>query len=692
MPHSQTRLIDSVCTYCGVGCDILAHVDDQGIKKITARTDGVVSQGKLCIKGKEGYSYLDSPNRLRSHRVRRAFLEQVRDEMPPELAASFPNEGEGEWLEVDLERVAKLIAWRFGFIKQKYGSDAIAGIGGARTNCESGFTFQKFIRSTIGSPHIDNCARVCHSPSLAGMRATIGEGASTNPFDDIYQTDFILVIGSNTTEGHPIVANRMLDRVRQGARLAVVDVREIQLSKKAHWHLSLPYEANLLFLNMMARVILEERLYNEEFILLHTEGFAAYQEAILADEMTKPELFLQMDGYEDLAWKVREVARYYAKHRSMIFWGLGITEHLDGSYAVMAMANLALMTGNIGKRGAGLMPLRGQNNVQGACDVGCLPYYGPDYSVPEREGLKTPDLIDAMLEDRLKGLWVVGEDLAHIHANINKIERALGHLDFLVVNELFETEIAKAADVIIAVRSAYEKEGVYVNAERRMHLAAPLIPSDLPDDWEVIARVAQLMGDDYGYTKTEEVWDDLRRVVSRYQGASYAKLKERKSAGLQWPVADDDLPVLHIGRFRTENGLGRFCYHGYQPRGMVDELLRGGERSFYLTTGRVIVHYNNAAQTRQSERLLKNYPRDLLLLNPDDAKHFNPELPIILTSEYGQSAPLAWKSSPTIKRGTLFSSFHFYESRINTLFGDESDVITKTARFKSLAVALHQPK
>lgn len=686
------QTIESVCAYCGVGCDIVAHVTKNSIRKITAKPDGAVSRGQLCIKGKAGFDFVESDERIRRPRIKQAFIRKNADRFPDaittRLSALKPRDD--RWFECDADVAYDIAAWSLSDVISRHGASAVSGIGGARTNCESGYIFQKMIRHVIGSPHIDNCARVCHAPSLAGMRATIGEGAATNPFDDILEAEFVLAIGTNTTEGHPIVANRILEAVRRGQVLAVVDVRTIQLSKKATWHISLPTEANLLFLNMMAHVILSENLVNEPFVRARCVGYDDYRAAILADPMTNPDLFLSMPGYEDLAGKVRLLARTYATKRSIITWGLGITEHLDGSYAVSAIANLAMLTGNIGRKGAGLMPLRGQNNVQGTCDVGCLPYYDPDYQKPAVEGLKTPDLLNAMLDGQIKAVYNIGEDITHIHANRNKIDEAFGQLDVLIVQELFETDVAARADIVFGVKSSYEKSGVYVNAERRMHLSQPLVHNDLPDDWEILEQIARRLGADWHYGGIEAVWDETRAHVGRYRGASYAFLKERGDRGLQWPVADDDLPILHLERFRTKDGMGHFRYNPYRKRGMVAALLDATALPLTLTTGRVLTHYNNAAQTSRTPKLMANYDSDVLLLSPHDARGLDPQRPVVARSSFGQSAPLSFRVDPGLKPGIAFASFHFAGSGINYLFGDEGDAITRTSRFKAVEITLSQ--
>ncbi|HEY9203090.1 MAG TPA: molybdopterin-dependent oxidoreductase, partial [Sulfurimonas sp.] len=583
----NTQTIDSVCTYCGVGCDIAAHVKDNKIQKIFAHKDGVVSQGKLCIKGKYGFDFVDSKERLRIPRIKKSFLEK--NPSIKEAIASSLVDLDDVWYESDLESATTAAAMKLKEIQAKYGRKSIASIGGARTSCESVYFFQKFTRHTLNSPHVDNCARVCHSPSLKGMRTTIGEGAATNPYNDIYNCEFMIVIGSNTTEAHPIIANRIVDMAQKHDNLAVFDVREIKLHRFAKYKAIMPYEANLLVLNMLAHVIISEELYDESFIAERTKGFAEFKEKILNDPYADPKYFEQIEGYEDLAKMIPKIAREYALKKSMIFWGLGITEHLDGSYAVMAITHLALMTGNVGKSGAGLMPLRGQNNVQGACDMGMLPYYDPDYQEPKEVGLMTPQLVDEMLEGRVKAVLNVGEDLTHIHPNINKVERAIQNLELIMVQELFMTDITSKADIVIGVKSAYEKTGVYVNAMRRLHLSQPLVESDLPDDWEVLQLLDNKMGGKNAYKNSNEIWDEVREVAyRRFSGASYIRLERHRKRGLQWPVHTEDTPILHQLDFRTDDGLGEFHYHQYRLRNMVQEIVEKKERSYYLTTGRTI--------------------------------------------------------------------------------------------------------
>jgi formate dehydrogenase major subunit len=680
----NTQTIDSVCTYCGVGCDIAAHVKDNKIQKIFAHKDGVVSQGKLCIKGKYGFDFVDSKERLRIPRIKKSFLEK--NPSIKEAIASSLVDFDDVWYESDLESATTAAAMKLKEIQAKYGRKSIASIGGARTSCESVYFFQKFTRHTLNSPHVDNCARVCHSPSLKGMRTTIGEGAATNPYNDIYNCEFMIVIGSNTTEAHPIIANRIVDMAQKHDNLAVFDVREIKLHRFAKYKAIMPYEANLLVLNMLAHVIISEELYDESFIAERTKGFAEFKEKILNDPYADPKYFEQIEGYEDLAKMIPKIAREYALKKSMIFWGLGITEHLDGSYAVMAITHLALMTGNVGKAGAGLMPLRGQNNVQGACDMGMLPYYDPDYQEPKEVGLMTPQLVDEMFEGRVKAVLNVGEDLTHIHPNINKVERAIQNLELIMVQELFMTDITSKADIVIGVKSAYEKTGVYVNAMRRLHLSQPLVESDLPDDWEVLQLLDNKMGGKNAYKNSNEIWDEVREVAyRRFSGASYIRLERHRKRGLQWPVHTEDTPILHQLDFRTDDGLGEFHYHQYRLRNMIEEIVEKKERSYYLTTGRTIAMYNNAAQTKQTASLVDRYDEDILLVNSGDADDFRGER-VILRTKHGETKPLKIRFTDKVEPKALFVTFHYADSKINALFGDESDELILTAAFKSVKV------
>ena len=672
----------TVCTYCGVGCEIGF---DPVEERVIPLKEGVVSKGKLCIKGNFGHEYVNHKERIRGALVKKSFLQSFG------LSPENFEEHDENFVKVPYSLAYDLTAKKLKEIKEKYGRHSFAAIGGARTNCESAYLFQKFTREVMGSPNVDNCARICHAPSLKGLKETVGEGAATAPFDEIYNAELIVVIGSNTTEAHPIVSHRIIEQVRKGAELAVIDVREIGLFRFAKHKLLIPFDSNLLVLNAIARVIVEEELYDKEFIEKRTSGFEEYKKELLNDNLSKPKIFKKLPGYEHLFKAIPELARDIARKKTVFLWGLGVTEHTDGSKAVMAIANLALLTGNVGKPGTGLIPLRGQNNVQGACDVGMLPYYLPGYRKPKEVGLTTPEVIDAILEGKVRALWVMGEDIAHVHANQSKIHRALQKLDFLAVNELFPCEVTEFAHVVFGVKSCYEKTGVYINAERRLHLSEPLYTSELPDDWEVIAEVSKRLGKDFGVRTSEDVWNSLKEEVpEKFKGADYKTLRENFLNAPQWPVIDGKgTRILHSEKFSTEDGKGHFRFNPYKPQGMVKELLEKGEfTDFYLTTGRILLHYNNANQTGRCKTLnkFKLFKEDVVYASEEDRERLKNAKRVKLISPYGESAPLPVEFNRHIKKGTLFVSFHRAKSKVNFLFGDEADEFVKTAKFKSIKV------
>ncbi len=671
--------IQSLCTYCGVGCEIEAEIENGVIKKIKPVKSGVSSGGELCIKGKYGYEFLDK--RIDKHLVSYEFIKKNAENMPFELQIRIANliEYDDKFYEAPFTLAVDLAAWKIKDILKKYGSRSIAAIGGARTNIESAWLFQRFARKILKTPHVDNCARVCHSPSLSGLKMSIGEGASSVSFNEIYNAETIFVIGSNTTEAHPMVANRIIKAKRKGAKLIVVDVREIPLMKFADIKVILPFESNLLFLNALAREFIEKDYVDKKFIKNRCVKFEEYKENILKHKCHK-NFFLNLAGFEDIKIQIEKIAKLL-RNKTIFIWGLGVTEHLDGSESVNAISNLAMMGGHFGSC-CGVLPLRGQNNVQGACDVGCLPYFLPDYVRPDEKnvGLMTPEIIENILKDKIKAILNMGEDILHIHPNQNKIHKAFEELEFLMVMEVMKNEITQKADIVFAVRSAYEKTGIYVNAERRLHLSRPLIKSDLPDDWEVIQAIENKIEGEFNFNSSEEVFDECKKEVSRFKGANY-KLLEKNP--LQWPIENGkDSPILHIKKFSTPDGKGHFHYHKYHLRGEVKDLLEGKKR-WYLNTGRALAQYNNAAQTNKSERLNKRYGDDIVLINEihKDLGEF-----VKLKSKYGESEVLKVKYTKSIRPYTIFSTFHFAKNKINFLFGDEADHKTETARFKSLEV------
>ena len=673
----------SVCTYCGVGCEIDAQINQDKIVKIKPLKEGISSGGELCIKGKYGFEFLN--NRLKKHLISYEFIEKNAKNMPFELQIRIANlyPYDEKFYEAPFSLALDIAAWKLKEIIKNYSSKSVAAIGGARTNIESAWLFQHFARNVIKTPHVDNCARVCHSPSLSGLKMSIGEGASSVDFDSLFDAETIFVIGSNTTEAHPMVASRIIKAKRRGAKLIVVDVREILLMKFADVAVILPFESNLLFLNALAKELIQRDLIDKEFINNRCVKYEEYKQLLLHDKYDK-KFFEKLPGFEHISKQIEEIAKLITK-KTIFTWGLGVTEHIDGTESVNAISNLAMLTGNF-KKGAGVLPLRGQNNVQGACDVGCLPYYLPDYIRPDEEhiGLMTPDIIDAVTDGKIKAIINMGEDILHIHPNQNKIHRAFKELEFLMVMEVMENEITKEADIVFGVKSAYEKRGVYVNAERRLHLSKPLVKSDLPDDWEVIKELSKRLGRDINYVSSEDVFNACKKEVSRFKGATYERLEKKP---LQWPIREDgkDTPVLHLEKFSTPDGKGHFHYHKYHIRGEVKDLIESKKR-WWLNTGRALAQYNNAAQTKVSERLIKRYEDDILLVNECHRDEINER--VVLKSIYGKTKPLKVKFTKSVRPYTMFVTFHFAKNRINYLFGDEADHKVKTARFKAIEVEI----
>jgi len=671
----------SVCTYCGVGCEIDAKVVDNKIIKIDPVKEGISSGGELCIKGKYGFNFLE--NRLIKHLISYRFIEKNANKMPFSLQVRLANlyEYDENFYEIPLSLAVDITAWKLKEIIKNYSSYSISCIGGARTSIESAWMFQKFARDVLKTPNVDNCARVCHAPSLSGLKMSIGEGASSINFDAIFDAEVIFIIGSNTTVAHPMIANRIIKAKKRGAKLIVVDVREIPIMKFADIKVILPFEANLLFLNAIAKELIEKDLIDKEFIKKRCVKFEEYKKLLIKDKYDK-NFFEKIKGFENIKKQVEEIAKLITK-KTIFIWGLGVTEHIDGTESVNAISNLAMLTGNIGKKGAGVLPLRGQNNVQGACDVGCLPYYAPDYQIPKEIGLMTPDVIDEILKGNIKAIVNMGEDILHIHPNQNKIKKAFDNLDFLVVLEVVENEITKRADIIFAVKSAYEKRGVYINAERRLHLSNPLIQSNLPDDWEIFVEISKRMGKNFEFEKSEDVFNELKKEVKRFEGVTYEILEKKP---LQWPIKKDgtDSPILHTNTFSTIDGKGHFHYHKYHLRGEVKDILENKKR-WWLNTGRALSQYNNAAQTKHSEKLLKRYNDDVVFVNPihKEIGEF-----IKLKSVFGESEVLKVKFTDSIRPYTLFTTFHFAKNKINYLFGDKHDHKVKTAKFKAIEVEI----
>ncbi len=675
-PDFVTR---TTCAYCGVGCNF--DVGTRGGRIVSMRPveASPVNWGHACVKGRFGWDYIYAKERLRTPMVRKG----------------------KDWEPISWDGAIKMIAEKFTAIREKHGPDALAGISSARGSNEENYLMSRFMRAAVGTNNVENCARVCHSATVSGMMEVFGTWAATNSLGDIDKAKLLMVIGSNPTEGHPVTGARIKRAVRKGAQLVVIDPRKIELARYADVHLALRPGTNVAVFNGMANVILEEGLYDEKFIQGRTENFEAWVEVV---KRYTPEETERISGVP--AELLRKAARLYAgSGASMSCHGLGVSEHKWGSYGIMAMCNLAILTGNVGRPGTGINPLRGQNNVQGACDVGSVPVYYTAYQrldddrvrstferitgrpLPQKKGWKLPEMWDAALEGELKGLWVIGYDVAQTDPNLNKVRAALDKLDFLVVHDLFFNETAKHAHLVLPAASFVEKDGTFTNGERRIQRIRKVVdpPPGVKPDWQAICEVSTAMGHPMAYDHPSQIMDEIAAQTPSMGGVTYEKLD--RGYGLQWPVPELSHPgtsVMHSEQF--PRGRAKFAPVEYRPPGEEPT----EEYPFTLVTGRVLHHYNCGAQTRHS-KLLEFVDTDVLEIHADDAAELgiaNGDL-ATLRSARGE-VKLPARISDRVPPGMLFTTFHFPELDLNTLLSSSSDDLSKCPEYKVSTVAVEK--
>jgi formate dehydrogenase major subunit len=680
------RSVRTTCTYCGVGCQFEVQMAGDRMVQMYPVDDSPVNAGHACVKGRYAFDYVSHPDRLTKPLIR-------------------DNKLEGGYREASWDEAVALIATRFKEVIERDGPDAVACISSSRGTNEENYLMQKFARVCLGNNNIDNCARVCHSSTVAGMQEVFGTGAATNSLADLDTAKLIMIVGCNPTEGHPVTGARIKRAVRHGAQLIVIDPRKIELTRYADIHLQLRPGTNVALLNGMAHVIIEEGLSAERFISERTENYEAYRETVA---LYTPERVEAISGVP--AELIRKAARLYANSgASMACHGLGVTEHRTGSYGVMALADLAILTGNVGRPGTGINPLRGQNNVQGSCDVGALPnvltaYQKPSdpevrarfeavwgHPLPQQPGFKIPEMWEAAIQDegsdgKLKAMWIMGYDAAQTDPNTLLVRRALDSLDFLVVSELFPCETTRYADVILPAATALEKDGTFTNGERRVQRVRRVVdpPGEARTDWEAICAVASAMGTPMPYNDSSQIMDEIATLTPPLAGVSYARLEGN---GLQWPVLNRSHPgtsVLHQDTF--PRGRAHFAPVEYSPPGEEPD----EEYPFVLVTGRVLQHYNAGTMTRRT-RLAQMVDRDLLEIHPEDAKLYGlaDRDEVIVRSRRG-STRLTTHISERVAQGTLFTTFHFPETQVNTLLSSSSDIITRCPEYKVLAVSIER--
>jgi formate dehydrogenase major subunit len=670
----------TVCTYCGVGCNLEVAVSAGTIKSIQAPIEAEANGGHTCLKGRYAFSFYNHPDRIQTPMIRR----------------------NGALEPATWEEAYDYLAEKLTSIKNQYGPDSIAGISSARCTNEENYLMQKFIRAVIGTNNIDSCARVCHSPTALGMQRTFGTGAATNSIIDLQYTDCIMVIGANPNAAHPVTGAKIKQQVMKGKTLILIDPRKTELAKYANVHLQLRPGTNVAVLNMILYYIIQEGLEDKDFIAGRTEGYEAFKAGVLA---------MNIDELEKVSGVDRNLARkaaiaYASAPSAMSFHGLGVTEHSYGTYSVMLIADLAMITGNIGRRGVGVNPLRGQNNVQGAADMGCQPHQGAGYldvtdpqyhqayeafygvKLPNYVGLKIPQMYDAALDGKLKAMWVIGEDMAQTDPNTHRVLKALGKLDLFVVQELFMTETAKLADVVLPGASFLEKDGTFTNGERRIQRVNQVVaPIAGKTDGQIIVDIMNRMGfaqEDYN---PKTLLEEIARIVPFFAGVRWNELGDN---GKQWPVLPDgsDTEILHLESFKR--GKGKFIGSEFIE---TEEIVQHGKAYPYIiTTNRELEHYNCGAMTRRT-RNVRILREDVLLINAEDAlKHSIADGDMVCVESARGKVDIKAKITDEVKPGILSTTFHFPEHMVNNITSDLHDTQALCPEYKVVSVNIRKSK
>ncbi len=671
----------TVCTYCGVGCNLDVSTKNGEIRSIQAPFDSAANGGHTCLKGRYAFKFYNHPDRLKSPMIKR----------------------NGAFEKVSWDEAYDFIADQLNAIKAENGPDAIAGISSARTSNEENYLMQKFIRAVVGTNNIDCCARVCHSPTALGMQRAFGTGAATNSIEDLEFTDCIFVIGANPTDAHPVTGAKIKQRMMQGVTSIVVDPRRIELAKYATFHLQLRPGTNVALLNMMLYYIITENVVDKDFVNNRTEGFEELKEEILQLDIDALEKITGVD--RDL---VREASLAYADaNAAMEFHGLGVTEHTQGTFTVQLIADLAMITGNIGKKGAGMNPLRGQNNVQGAADMGAQPHQGAGYldvtnpevnsryntfygvEVPSHIGYKIPEMFDATIAGDLKALWIIGEDVVQTDPNTNKVIKAMESLDLLVVQELFMTETAKRATVILPGASFLEKEGTFTNGERRIQRVNKVVEplEGTKSDGQIIVDIMNRMGYAQPDYTAASMLEEISQIVPFFKGVKWEELGKN---GKQWPVLEDgtDTQMLHKETFK--NGKGQIDFFAFKESREVET--HGKDYPFIITTNRELEHYNCGAMTRRTGNV-DILTEDVLMIHPDDAAaHFIADGDMVCVESPRGKVDIKAYITDEMKPGILSSTFHFPEIMLNIITSDEHCSEAMCPEYKVVSCSIRKSK
>ena len=682
------RATITTCAYCGVGCAFRAETRGEGpsveVIRMVPYRHGQANEGHACVKGRFAWGYATHRDRVTKPMIRERIDEP--------------------WREVGWDEAIAFAAGRLRAIQSQHGRDAIGGITSSRCTNEETYLVQKLVRTAFGNNNVDTCARVCHSPTGYGLKQTMGESAGTQEFRSVEKADVIVVIGANPTEGHPVFASRLKRRLRQGARLIVIDPRRIELVEAPHaradFHLQLRPGTNVAVLNGLAHVIVTEGLVDEQFVAKRCEDktFAHWRDFVASPE-NSPEAVQQHSGVP--AELLRGAARLYATGgHAAIYYGLGVTEHAQGSTAVMAIANLAMATGNVGREGVGVNPLRGQNNVQGSCDMGSFPHELPGYRhvshdavrgqfeaawavrLSAEPGLRIPNMLEAALDGSFRGLYCQGEDLVQSDPNTQHVAAALAAMDCLIVQDIFLNETAKYAHVFLPGASFLEKDGTFTNAERRVSRVRKVIePLGGYADWEVTQLLASALGYPMHYAHPAEIMAEIAALTPTFAGVTYELLDRLGS--VQWPCNDgapEGTPTMHVGSF--VHGKGRFFLTRYVP----SEERCTRRLPLLLTTGRVLTQYNVGAQTRRTENLRWHH-EDLLEIHPSDAeaRGVGDGDWVGVESRAGRTV-LRAQITDRVAPGVVYTTFHFPASGANVVTTDSSDWATNCPEYKVTAV------
>jgi len=674
----------TTCAYCGVGCSFKAEMKGTEVARMVPYKDGKANHGHSCVKGRFAWGYATHKDRITK----------------PMIRASISD----PWRIVTWEEAIAHTASEFRRIQAKYGKDSIGGITSSRCTNEETYLVQKLIRAAFGNNNVDTCARVCHSPTGYGLKTTLGTSAGTQDFDSVLEADVILVIGANPTDAHPVFASRMKKRLREGAKLIVIDPREIDLVHTPHvqaqYHLQLRPGTNVAVINALAHVIVTEGLVKEKYVAERCEpgDFESWR-AFIAQERNSPEAVESMTGVP--AAELRAAARLYATGgNAAIYYGLGVTEHSQGSTMVMGMANLAMATGNIGRVGVGVNPLRGQNNVQGACDMGSFPHEFSGYRHVSEDatrelferawnvhlegepGLRIPNMLDAAVDGSFKGIYIQGEDIAQSDPNTRHVTDGLRAMECVVVQDIFLNETANYAHVFLPGSSFLEKDGTFTNAERRISRVRKAMPPMAGlADWEVTMALSNALGYPMTYKHPSEIMDEIARLTPTFAGVSYARIEELGS--VQWPCnekAPAGTPIMHVHRF--VRGKGKF---------MITEFIPTDERTtarfpLILTTGRILSQYNVGQQTRRTENTVW-HDEDVLEIHPFDAEQrgIRDGDVVALASRAGETS-LRALISERMQPGVVYTTFHFAGTGVNVVTTEFSDWATNCPEYKVTAV------